>query len=298
VAIAMFDCLMTLDWRMRGLQADSLLMRQADRSRYVLITILTVVAGAQSLLGLAFPAAYRDVAWIRATWFGNDLVTLVLAFPLLVVSLYLDRRQSVRGQLLLPGMLAYFVYNEAYYLLGAQLNIFFPLYAGAFLLSSVALLLTLTSIPVADIATRFGRGTPARMIGGYMAAMAFGLTGIWLTMWGAYIFAGHPTPVEPDAFRLIAALDLSLMVPALSTGGILLWRRRPWGYVIGSVAGVQASLYLIVLAVNACVAVQRGLVASPGELPIWGVLALLTTIATLVLFHHSDKGAASDQRAS
>jgi hypothetical protein len=28
-------------------------------------------------------------------------------------------------------------------------------------------------------------------------------------------------PVEPDAFRLVAALDLSLLVPALASGGVL-----------------------------------------------------------------------------
>jgi hypothetical protein len=28
--------------------------------------------------GLFFPAAYRDVDWIRASWFGNDRGTLVL----------------------------------------------------------------------------------------------------------------------------------------------------------------------------------------------------------------------------
>jgi hypothetical protein len=40
-------------------------------------------------------------------------------------------------------------------------------------------------------------------------------------MWTAYVFAGRPTPVDPEAFKIVAALDLSLMVPALTVGGIL-----------------------------------------------------------------------------
>jgi hypothetical protein len=38
----------------------------------------------QALMGLLFQTAYRDIDWIRATWFGNDWVTLVVAVPLLI----------------------------------------------------------------------------------------------------------------------------------------------------------------------------------------------------------------------
>jgi hypothetical protein len=74
------------------------------------------------------------------------------------------------------------------------------------------------------------------------------------------------------------------MVPALVGGGVQLWRRRPWGYVVAAIAGVQASLYLLVLSVNSAVAVKRGLAAPPGEVPLWGSIALFTAALTLVLF--------------
>jgi hypothetical protein len=102
-------------------------------------------------------------------------------------------------------------------------------------------------------------------------------------MWAAYVFAGRPTPVDPDAFRLVAALDLSLMVPALVSGGVLLWQRRPWGVVLSAIAGVQGSLYLVVLSVNSWIAIERGLAAWPGELVIWGPLAAVTGTVTVLL---------------
>ena len=74
------------------------------------------------------------------------------------------------------------------------------------------------------------------------------------------------------------------MVPAVATGGVLLARRNEWGFVIAPVAGTQASLYLLVLAVNSCVAIRRGLVEAPGELPLWGTLAFATSAATILLF--------------
>jgi len=107
--------------------------------------------------------------------------------------------------------------------------------------------------------------------------------GIWLIMWAAYAFAGRPTPIEPEAFKLVAALDILIMATALTFGGVLLWRRKAWGYVLAAIAGIQASLYLVVLSVNSSVAIHRGLVGAPGELPVWGTLAVLTTTATALL---------------
>jgi len=237
----------------------------------------------QSVLGLLFQEQYRDVEWIKATWFGNDWVTLVVAVPLLVVALLLARGGSVPGQLLWVGLIAYGLYNYAYYLFGAALNAFFLLYLVAFIASAATLILVLLHLDAAQIATAFRPTTPVRVIGGYLIVVGFGLASVWLTMWAAYAFTGRPTPIEPEAFKLVAALDISLMVTALTFGGILLWRRNIWGYVVGAIASVQACLYLLVLSVNSIVGVHRGLVKTPGEFPIWGALTALTTAVTLLL---------------
>jgi len=97
------------------------------------------------------------------------------------------------------------------------------------------------------------------------------------------VFTGRPTPVEPEAFKLVAALDISLMVTGLTFGGVLLWRRNMWGYVVAAIASIQASLYLLVLSVNSIVGVHRGLAKTPGEFPMWGTLAVFTTAVTLLL---------------
>jgi len=69
---------------------------------------------------------------VLATWFGNDWVTPAIALPLLTTGLLLDRRGSICGRLLWLGALGYAVYNYAFFLFGAALNSFFPLYVAAF----------------------------------------------------------------------------------------------------------------------------------------------------------------------
>jgi hypothetical protein len=238
---------------------------------------------AQALMGVTASDQYRDVEWIKATWLGNDWLTLVIAVPLLLISGAGARRGSSRAFLLWAGGVGYAVYNYAFYLLGAALNVFFPLYVVSVVLAAVLLVLSLGRLDASSIALCARPAAPPPLIAGSFVVIGIGLAAVWTAVWAAYVFAGHPTPVDPDAFRLVAALDLSLMVPALVSGGVLLWRRQPWGLVLAAIAGVQASLYLLVLSLNSVIAIQRGLAAGLGELVIWAPLAAVTAFFTSLL---------------
>jgi hypothetical protein len=266
-------------WRFElasGLLSDDEDMPDGIRVARRLSRVLLGVMLTQALTGLVFQAAYRDVAWIRATWFGNDWVTLVVASPLLFVGLVCTAGGSARGLLLWLGLVAFALYNYAFYLFGAALNAFFPFYVVALVLAVTVLILALSQIDASRFAHSIRSVAPVRLLGGTLSFIAAGLASAWIVMWAAYVFAGRPTPVAPEAFKLVAALDLSLMVPALAIGGVLMWRRRPWGFVISAIASIQGALYLLVLSVNSVVAIQRGLTNPPGELPIWGTLTIFT----------------------
>lgn len=257
---------------------------------FILSWMLAGFMTVQSILGRALPEQYRDTEWIRTTWIGNDWITLVVGTPLLVAALLLTRRGSIRGLLLWLGMLGYGVYNYAFYLFGAALNVFLPLYLAAFVLSAAALILALSRFPVREVTTWFKPRMPVRLIGGYLTFVAFGLTAVWMVAWAAYVFDGQTPPGGPEAFKVVAALDITLMVPPLAVGGILLWRRSPWGYVIATIAGVQGTLYLFILGVNSAVSIARDLEQAPGQLPIWGPLVVATAIATALLLVNAEGG--------
>ena len=269
-------------------------MPTAERMGALLLALMLV----QSLTGLLLSDQYKDVEWITAAWYGNDWITLVVAVPLLWFGLRRTARESVRGRLLVLGMSGYAIYNYAFYLFGASLNVFFPLYVSGFLLGVLTLGLFLSHLDVTVVGQCVRRDAPLRLVGGYLVFLAIGLAVVWLAMWGAYAFAGRPTPVEPEAFKIVAALDLSLMVPALAAGGALLWRRSSWGYPIATIAAVQGALYLLVLSVNSAIAIWRGLVSGPGELLIWGPLMVLTAIAAILLLSSARGTSSFSQRAA
>lgn len=252
------------------------------KNPYAVAVSVAGVMVLQALLGLLWPDSYRDQEWVRATWLGNDAVTLLVAAPLLVVSSLAAARGSARALLFTLGMTAYAVYNYAFYLFGAALNAFFPIYV-LLLVSAAATLIVLSRCVNVGAFAIEGRSRLTQLAGLYFTAVALGLATSWLWMWGAYIFRGRATPLAPEEFKLIVALDLSMMVPLLFTGGVLLWRKRPRGVVISAIGGVLASMYLLVLSVNAAIAIRRGFTPPPGELPLWGTLFVLTVLATVVV---------------
>lgn len=65
---------------------------------------------------------------------------------MLVAALVLARRGSGRAQLVWLGMLAYTLYNYAFYLFGAAFNSLFLVYAALFTLSVFALLFGLVAL--------------------------------------------------------------------------------------------------------------------------------------------------------
>jgi hypothetical protein len=256
------------------------------RATRKLTLTLGVVMAAQALSGLLFPIGYRDADWIRATWLGNDWFTMAVAVPLLLYGRRLEAREPVRASFLLCGVAAYATYSYGFYLFGARLNVFFPLYVVSMVLGVATLVAALRHMDAEEAAAMFRDTTPVRGIGGFLAFVGVGLASVWISLWAAYVFRGRPLPLDPDAFRLIAALDLLLIVPALSVGGVLLWRRHPWGYVIAAIAGIQSTLYLLVLTLNSVVAAAHGLAALPGELPLWGTLAAFMIAALVLLLSH------------
>jgi hypothetical protein len=254
----------------------------------------------QAAMGLAFPQVYRDIAWIKATWFANDLVTLVVAAPMLAASLIFVRRGSSRAQLLWLGMLAFSVYNYAFYLTGASLNGFFPLFVAVEVISAIALILALAHVDAEEFATRFSQRTPVRSVAAYLGFTGVGLMVGWLAQWGAYIFAGAEPSAGVEAFAVVAALDLTMVVPLALISSVLLWRRRPWGYVLAAISAIKGATYTLVLTVSSIYGASVGTQGAAAQIPVWGVWTAcgLAVAAVLLLSLPAANGAETPERAT
>lgn len=113
---------------------------------YVLSTLIAILAAVASAGGLWLKGLYRDNQFVTSAWKGNDVVTLFVAVPMLIVALIIARRGSQRAQLVWLGVLDYMLYNYAFYLFAAKFNEFFLLYVALLGLCIWALIYGLTKL--------------------------------------------------------------------------------------------------------------------------------------------------------
>lgn len=250
--------------------------------------LIAALAFIASAAGLFIPGLYRDNDLVTAALRGNDLVTLPVA-GLLVAAVLRARHGSLGWRLVWLGTLAYMLYNYAFYLFGAAFNAVFLLYVALVALSIYALVFGLMQTDPVAVCQRFRPATPARGVSGFMIFFALFLGGLWVSRVVGFLATGqvpqdilqtaHPTGV-------VYALDLTLLVPALVTAALLLWRRAAWGYVLAPALLVKASAYGIALIAMSPFAASAG-VANAWELtPLWALLTIGSLISGAALFRH------------
>jgi hypothetical protein len=180
---------------------------------------------------------YKYDSPLGATGFtAADVITLVLAIPILVISFLLYRRGSLKGGFLLTGALAYFLYNYLSMGFGAAYNNLFLAYTLIFAASLYGLILALISFDLNTLPSHFGTGLPRNGIGIFLIVSGIILSLIWLVLsiFPALI-AGKAAP-EASYYTTFTTgiIDIGLIAPALLLGGMLIRRGTPFGYLLAS----------------------------------------------------------------
>jgi hypothetical protein len=216
------------------------------RIAFVLSAFVAVLMGFASAAGLFASDLYLDGAWARQALRDGDLVTLFVVVPILTTAILLALRGSERAQAVWIGVLAYAVYNYAYYAFGATFNDLFLIHIALLSISIFPLVFVLPNLDGAAIADRLHNPRRARWIGGFLAIVGVLQGALWLFVVLRNALTGevlHDIPVAGQ--HLVFALDLSLLVPSLILAGVLLWRQTPMGYVFGAVMCVMGALYQV-----------------------------------------------------
>jgi len=229
---------------------------------------------------------HYDTLFLGAGFKGQDAVALFIGIPLLVISIILYQRGTVSGQLLLTGILGYFLYLYASMALGASYNRLFLLYIVLFSASLYALILAFSSVDLALIASRIPDGLPRTGLGVFMFVAGL----ITLVMWGAplvsALLSGNSLDRMDSYTTMVTyALDLAIIIPATFLCGVLILRGNPLGYVVA--APLLTLLVLLAPQIILSTIFQRsaGVPFTTGEMigPVAGFV-VLGLIATWFLF--------------
>lgn len=198
---------------------------------YALSGVLAGLLLVSSLVGLLYGSRelYGSYPVALAGLVGQDAVTIVVGIPLLLVSMWFARRGSIRGLLLWAGTLFYIAYSYYFYVIGG-FNALFLIYIAIVSASLYGLLSLLFAIDPEAFDERFSSNTPVHLVGGFLVGYSLLFALMWAGLSVARVMAGEPLD---EVTHAVVAIDCTVLLPLLFFGGVLLWLRRPWGYVLG-----------------------------------------------------------------
>jgi hypothetical protein len=227
---------------------------------YVVSLVVAVVMTIASVAALVdWDRIYPGIeSSLLPLFVGQDALNLVVGLPILLGSMWLTRRGSLIGLLLWPGALFYVLYDYGYYVLGAPHTVLFIPYIALMTLSAYAVIGIVVSIDSAAVRDQIAAGIPARLVGGFLVGLALLFAALWSGLSLSASLSGAAFDMVP---RVVTTLDLTVQLPALFVGGILLMRRHALGYVVAPGLLVQASAYLVGL--SAITVLQEVLTEAP-----------------------------------
>ena len=226
---------------------------------------------------------YWDTVSSAAQMQANDAVTLFLALPLLGISYHLTQKGSLRGKLLLTGTLAFILYTYITMCFGAAYNSFFLIYVALFSLSLFAFVLSMMSFEINSLTAHFSEKLPRRWIAGLLFFAAAFLSLAWLGRIAPTFMSGTVPLLENTTSMFIQAMDLGIVVPVCILSGVLLLRRRPWGYLLASVGLIKFLTLGTAVSLMALNMARLGIPVSPIELVIFPGMALAGIGSTITL---------------
>jgi hypothetical protein len=225
------------------------------RSPYTILLsiIVTLLVATAATGGLLINNLYHDNAFVKLAWYANDLITLFVIVPSLVIAIYYTHKNSERWLMLLMGLLGYVFYNFAFYLFGAVFNIFFLIYSVIVSTSAITLILLIFNCDISNIANKFSENTPVKSVSIYLFLITVMLLGLELSMIIPFLLSGNiPTTIILTGLStsVVFALDFSIVIPVSLIAAVLLWQRRSWGFVLAIIMLVKGVTYGLVLCVG------------------------------------------------
>ncbi|MGV8982541.1 hypothetical protein [Clostridium sp.] len=210
---------------------------------------------------------------------GQDIVTLIIGLPLLLISLVIYRKNLLKGKLLLAGILGYFLYTYTSYSFLVMYNNFFLIYVMLMSLSFYAFTLTMMSFDLETISPCFSLKLPVKLIGGLLIFMSIAVCMMWLGIILPALKQGiTPKMLDQYTTLTIQAMDIGFVVPTNILASILLIKRKPFGYLLASVMIVKE-----VTLVTAIIAMIIGQIYSGVYVPL--MQSLMFPIFNLLLIY-------------
>ena len=218
---------------------------------------------------------------------AQDIVTLILGIPLLIISLVLFNKRSLKGLFMLTGMLGYFLYTYASYSFLLFYNYFFIIYVTIMSISFFAFIMCFNKIMKTDLCACFKNKFNNKTIGCYMLFIAIALFLMWMGRIIPPLINNSTTDgLEHYTTLIIQAMDLGFIVPVCALAGVLTIRKNIFGYILSSIITFKGVALTTALSAMIIGQIINGINVSLIEIIIFGLFNALTVYILIVILKH------------
>lgn len=234
----------------------------------------------------------NDSVTVVAQGKAQDIVTVVVGIPLLLISLYFSRKGSLKGRLLLTGTLGYFLYTYVSYTFLWMYNPLFLAYVVLMSASFFSFTLSMVSFDMDDLSSAFSQKLPVKFIGGFQIFIAAAIGLLWLGMIGSSVTNGSvPAGLEHYTTLVIQGMDLGFLVPTAFISGTLIIKRKSLGFLLSSIIIMKSITMGTALSAMIIGQAYAGVQMSLVEITIFPVFNVVAIFAAFLLLKNiSEKG--------
>lgn len=219
-----------------------------------------------------------------------DIVTLFLAIPLLAIAIIFTLKGSLKGRLLLTGTLGYFLYTYMSYSFLWNYNTLFLVYVILMSTSMFAFILSLMSFELDRIPSLFKKRLPIRFLAGFQFFIALMLGLLWIGKIMPSITSGAiPIGLEHYTTLVIQGMDLGFVVPIALISGVLLLKRKSFGYLFTSIIIIKAITMLTSITAMMINSYLSGVTVNYIEAGIFSAFNLLAIVAFIILIKNTNE---------
>lgn len=227
----------------------------------------------------------RDSVSTASQAIAQDVVTLVVAIPLLIISLYLVKKKSKKGLFLLTGTVGYFLYTYTSYAFLVVFNALYLVYVVLMILSFYSFILCLMELNQFEIREMVSDSFPRKTLSVFFFAVGIMLMGMWLgRILPALMNGSAPVGLEHYSTLGIQTLDLGWVVPASIVTAYLLRKENKWGYLLAIVFVIK--MITMTAAVSAMIVFMQinGVAVSVMEKILFPVLLLISVYFMAIMW--------------
>ena len=264
----------------------------------LMAAVLMALASAAGVLGET-TYVRETVSW-AAQGAGQDLVNFLVVFPVLVGSALYAQIGLTRARLVWIGALFYVVYSYVLYAFFVHFGPWFLVYVAILGLSSYALAGGASSVGAWTLPVEFGRVRHTRAVAAFLMILGCGFAALWLgDIVPALVAGSTPDSVTRSGFPVspIHVLDLALFLPGTIATSVLLWKRRPLGFLFAVPVLVFAALMGLAIIAMTFVMRVRGLSVPLGPVPVIGLAVLCSAGFAALLLGEVREGALASEES-